>query len=298
VLEMGMYVPGDIRFLAELARPRIGVVTGVSYVHAERVGSIERIAQAKAELVDGLPRDGVAILNGDNSWTAAMADRGRRSLLFGLAEHNQVRATEVATRGLEGIDFRLSFGGDTEQLSLTSIGRHTVYHALAAAGVMLALDYTLSEAAEALRQAPSESLRLRVLAGKDGVTLIDDSYNSSPLAARAALALLAEMPAGRQHVAVLGDMRELGQYSAGLHREVGQSAAGLADVLVTVGEEARLIADGAIEAGMAPAQVFASGEPPAAIEFLHDRLRAGDYLLIKGSRALGLEAIVREFQQT
>ncbi len=295
VLEMGMYVPGDIRFLAELTRPRIGVVTGVSYTHAERVGTIERIAEAKAEMVDGLGKDGVAVLNGDNSWTRAMANRGKRSILFGLEEHNDVRGLDVESRGLEGISLTLAYGGERARVDLKLIGKHSAYHALAAAAVLLSLGYSLSEGAEALAASPVESLRLRVLPGKGGLTVIDDSYNSSPIAARAALQLLRELPG--QHVAVLGDMRELGQYSADLHRQVGGHAAALSDLLVTVGEEARLIAEGALQAGMAAERVLATTDPEEAVNFLRPRLNTGDYLLIKGSRAMGLEAIVNEFAE-
>src|SRR5579884_315253 len=295
VLEMGMYVPGDIRFLAELTRPRIGVVTGVSYTHAERVGTIERIAEAKAEMVDGLGKDGVAVLNGDNSWTRAMANRGKRSILFGLEEHNDVRGLDVESRGLEGISLTLAYGGERARVDLKLIGKHSAYHALAAAAVLLSLGYSLSEGAEALAASPVESLRLRVLPGKGGLTVIDDSYNSSPIAARAALQLLRELPG--QHVAVLGDMRELGQYSADLHRQVGGHAAALSDLLVTVGEEARLIAEGALQAGMAAERVLATTDPEEAVNFLRPRLNTGDYLLIKGSRAMGLEAIVNELAE-
>lgn len=293
VLEMGMYVPGDIKFLAELARPRIGVVTGVSYTHAERVGTIERIAEAKAELVDGLPDDGTAVLNGDNSWTRAMAERGKRSILFGLEEHNDVRATEIQSTGLDGIALTLRHGSDQERVALNLIGKHSAYHALAAAAVMLALGESLEDTAKALSSAPTESLRLRVLPGKGGFTVIDDSYNSSPMAAQAALQLLSELPGA--HVAVLGDMRELGHYSAELHRQVGSEAASLTQLLVTVGEEARLIAEGAREGGMADDQVLATSDPEEAIDFLRPRLKAGDHLLVKGSRAMGLETIVKEF---
>jgi UDP-N-acetylmuramoyl-tripeptide--D-alanyl-D-alanine ligase len=296
VLEMGMYVPGDIRFLAELTRPRIGVVTGVSYTHAERVGTIERIAEAKAEMVDGLGRDGVAVLNGDNSWTRAMASRGKRAVLFGLEEHNDVRGLEVASRGLDGITLTIAHGGASERVDLRLIGRHSAYHALAATAVMLELGYPLSEAAEALAASQLDSLRLRVLPGKGGITVIDDSYNSSPIAARAALELLAELPGG-QHVAVLGDMRELGQYSAGLHRQLGREAANMSDVLVTVGEEALLVVEGARAAGFPEDRLLATVDAQQAVDFLRPRLRAGDYLLVKGSRAMGLETIVQEFAE-
>jgi len=295
VLEMGMYVPGDIRFLAELTRPHIGVVTGVSYTHAERVGTIERIAEAKAELVDGLGKDGVAVLNGDNSWTRAMAGRGKRSVLFGLEDHNDVRATDLESRGLDGVSMTLVHAGAQERVDLKLIGKHSAYHALAAAAVLLSLDYSLAETAEALIASPVESLRLRVLAGKGGITVIDDSYNSSPLAARAALQLLAELPG--QHVAALGDMRELGQYSADLHRQVGGHAAALCEVLVTVGEEAEQIAEGARQAGMPADHLLATTDPQQAVDFLRPRLNPGAYLLIKGSRAMGLETIVKEFAE-
>jgi len=295
VLEMGMYVPGDIAFLAELTHPHVGVVTGVSYTHAERVGTIERIAEAKAEMVDGLRPDGIAVLNGDNSWTAAMANRGKRSLLFGLGENNDVRAVDVESHGLNGISLTISHAGQSERLDLKFIGKHSAYHALAAAAVMLALGDSLADAAEALMASPTESLRLRVLPGKGGITVIDDSYNSSPIAAKAALQLLHELPGG--HIAVLGDMRELGQYSAELHRQVGQEAASLAELVVTVGQEAREIANGAQQAGMPAGNLFATTEPDQAVEFLASRLHAGDHLLIKGSRAMGLETIVQAFTE-
>ncbi len=296
VLEMGMYVPGDIRFLAELTRPRIGVVTSVSHVHAERVGSIERIAEAKAELVDHLPKDGIAVLNGDDPFCAAMAQRGKRSLLFGLGESCQVRTMAVRSRGLEGISLRIGYGGSEEDVDLKLLGRHSAYHALAAVAVMLSMDYSLAEAVASLAASPMESLRLRIIEGRGGVTVIDDSYNSSPVAAKAALALLAEAGAGVQRAAVLGDMRELGTYSAELHREVGAEAASRASLVITVGDEARLIAEGALAAGLPDDSVMATTDPQEAIDFLKPRLNAGDYLLIKGSRALGLETIVREFQ--
>jgi UDP-N-acetylmuramoyl-tripeptide--D-alanyl-D-alanine ligase len=295
VLEMGMYVPGDIRFLAELTNPHIGVVTGVSYTHAERVGTIERIAEAKAELVDGLGKDGVAVLNGDNSWTRAMANRGKRSVLFGLEEHNDVRAVDVESRGLDGISLTLTFGGAGERVDLKLIGKHSAYHVLAAAAVMISLDCSLAEAAEALAASPMESMRLRVLPGKGGSTVIDDSYNSSPLAARAALQLLAELAPLEGRVAVLGDMRELGQYSAELHRQLGATAAAMAGLLLAVGEEAREIAAGAREAGLPEDRLLATTDPRQAIDFLRPRLHQGTYLLVKGSRAMGLETIVKEF---
>src|SRR5581483_9830413 len=131
------------------------------------------------------------------------------------------------------------------------------YHALAAVAVMLGLGYSLTEAVADLAASPVESLRLRVLAGKGGITVIDDSYNSSPVAARASLQLLSELSGG-QHVAVLGDMRELGQYSADLHRQVGGQAASLSELLVTVGEEAKLIAEGARQAGMPQDRLLAT----------------------------------------
>ncbi len=228
VLELAMYQPGDIALLAGIARPSVGVVTNVYPVHLERARSFGRIVAGKAELVEALPADGLAVLNGDDANVAAMSRRTRaRSVLFGQSEQCDVRATDLAGRGLDGFSFTLTSVGqgpspDSIRIDCPLPGKHHVYAALAAAAVALNDGMSLEEIAAALREARL-GLRLTVRPGPNGSTLIDDSYNASPASMIAALDLLAETK-GR-HVALLGHMRELGAAEADGHEQVGRHAA-------------------------------------------------------------------------
>ena len=268
VLEMAMFAPGEISLLCQIARPSVGVVTNVGPVHLERLGSMEAIAAAKAELVQSLPSEGWAILNGDDPWVVAMAAKTRAQVLYyGTGRGCQLRGEGVTSRGLDGITFRLHYQDQQAMVSLPLPGRHNVYHALAAAAVGLLEGMGMEEIAGALARAQVLQ-RLRVLTGRGGCTILDDTYNASPASMLAALDLLAEMPGRR--IALLGDMRELGEYAAQGHRRVGERAATAADILLTVGELGRLIAVAA---------------------------REGDFVLLKASRALGLEAVAERLRE-
>lgn len=287
VLELGMYVPGDIALLVKISQPDVGVVTNVGPVHLERVGSIGRITAGKAELVEALRPDGLAVLSGDDARVTAMSRRTRaRSVLFGLSEQCDVRGTDVESRGLDGISFTITANGESVRADCPLPGRHHVYPALAAAAVALNEGMILSEIAEALREARVD-LRLTVRPGLNGSTLIDDSYNASPASMIAALDLLSELPGRR--IAILGHMRELGAAEDDGHRRVGRHAAGHCDVLYVVGADARLIAEEARAAGQ-QTQTFESAEQAA--EVMAYELREGDHVLIKASRAVGLESLV------
>jgi UDP-N-acetylmuramoyl-tripeptide--D-alanyl-D-alanine ligase len=286
VLEMGMYAPGEIRQLCQIARPRVGVVTNVGASHMERLGSLEAIAKAKAELVECLPRDGIAVLNGDDRLVRAMASRSAASvLLYGLDPAFDLWAGRIEGRGLEGISFVLHHGGEELPVRVPLLGRHSVHTALAAAAVARVEGLSCQEIAIALQTA--SSFRLVATPGLRGSTIIDDTYNASPDSTLAALDLLAELE-GRK-IAVLGDMRELGPYEAEGHLRVGRRAAAVADLLIVVGEKGALIGR---EAAARGAQViFASSREGAAAKLL-DQLRAGDQVLVKGSRAMRMEEIV------
>ncbi len=288
VLEFAMHSRREIALLARIAAPQVGVVTNIGPVHLERLGSLGAIVAAKAELVEALPPDGTAVLNGDDARTAALATRTRaRVLLYGQSQQCQVRGSEVVSHGLEGIAFRLTFGEGSATVSSPLPGRHHLYPCLAAAAVALVEGLTLDEIAEALAGARPE-LRLRVLAGPNGSTIIDDSYNASPASMLAALDLLAEMPGRR--VALLGEMRELGPAEEEGHRQVGEWAAGACDVLIVIGERARPLAEAARAAGHGDVRFVESVEEAAAAA--RSELRGGDYLLVKASRALALETVV------
>lgn len=288
VLEFGMYQPGDIALLSRVARPNVGVVMNVQPVHLERVRSIGRIEGAKAELVESLPADGLAILNGDDPRVAQMSRRTRaRSLLFGLSEQCDVRATDVVGRGLDGFAFTLSASGGTVRIESQLPGKHHVYAALAAAAVALNESMSLGDVASALSGARLD-LRLTVRRGPNGSTLIDDSYNASPASMIAALDLLSETHGRR--IAILGHMRELGAAEAEGHDRVGRYTAGKCDVLIVVGEDARSLADAARDAGHTEVRWLAT--PGEAAELARKELRGGDVCLVKASRAVGLESVV------
>lgn len=290
VLEMGMYGLGDIRLLCQMARPQIGVVTNVGPVHLERLGTLEAIAQAKAELVESLPVDGWAVLNGDDPLVAAMAERtSARVALFGESPQCSVRGTVLSTSGLEGISFRLTCDDESVDVSAPLPGRHNLYNALAAATVGLADGLSLQEVAAALAAA-DVLLRLRVLSGPQGSTILDDTYNASPASMLAALDLLAELP-GR-HLALLGDMLELGTFEEEGHILVGERAAQTTDILYTVGERGRIIGEAAQAAGHQDVRFLASKEAAAAA--IHETLSEGTHLLVKASRAMALETVIEE----
>ncbi|MCJ7511030.1 MAG: UDP-N-acetylmuramoyl-tripeptide--D-alanyl-D-alanine ligase [Dehalococcoidia bacterium] len=290
VLEMGMYGLGEIRLLCQMARPQIGVVTNVGPVHLERLGTLEAIAAAKAELVESLPVDGWAILNGDDPLVAAMAERtSARVALFGESPRCSVRGTVLSTSGLEGISFRLSCDDESVDVSAPLPGRHNLYNALAAATVGLADGLSLQEIAAALAAADI-LLRLRVLSGPQGSTILDDTYNASPASMLAALDLLDELP-GR-HLALLGDMLELGTFEDEGHRLVGERAAQPTHILSAIGERGRIIGEAAQAAGHQDVRFLASKEGTAAA--IRQTQREGDQLLVKASRAMALETVIEE----
>jgi len=287
VLEFGMYARGDIALLSRIARPRIGVVTNIGPVHLGRLGSQGAITAAKAELIEALPADGSAILNGDDIRTSGLATRTQaRVVYYGLSEQCAVRATDLVSRGLDGIEFRLTTPAGNTAARLPLPGKHHVYAALAAAAVGIEEGMTLSEIAGALGETKLD-LRSRIVPGPNGSTILDDSYNASPASMQAALDLLSELPGRR--IALLGDMLELGAAELEGHRRVGERAASASDVLLTVGERARVIADAAL---VASAEVRHLASTAEAIAALKQELRAGDHLLIKASRAMAFEEVV------
>ncbi len=290
VAEMAMRGLGQIRELVEIARPRIGVVTNVGETHLGLLGSVERIAQAKGELVEGLPPDGTAILNADDPWTRYLAALAPcRILRFGLAPEAEVRAEQVVVAG-RGSPFRLVVGTEAAEARLPLPGRHNVGNALAAAAVAASLGVPVAAVCAGLERAPQPSRRLQVEEVGD-LLVINDTYNASPRSVRAALDVLDGLAGARRRVAVLGDMRELGDESARLHREIGREVAQRGTALIlAVGPEASVLAEGAREA--AGSEVLHLPDREAAAALLPALIRPGDVILVKGSRALGLEAVV------
>ncbi len=289
VIELGFYVPGEIADLCRLVRPRIGVITEIPEVpvHFARTPSLAAIAAGKAELIESLPADGVALLNADSRHVRALSGRTRaRVVLFGESGDAALRATDVRAEGLAGLRFTAEYEGERVPVELPIPGRQLVPAALAALGAASALGVPLAEAAVGLATLEPPAHRMEIRRGT-GVIVIDDSYNASPAAVHAALAVLRGVKGRR--IAVLGDMLELGPLSADAHEDVGRDAAHSADVLVGVGELARTAVEAARRAGLTEAHVVTDhGE---ALVLLRRLGRPGDTILVKGSHSLALDRL-------
>jgi UDP-N-acetylmuramoyl-tripeptide--D-alanyl-D-alanine ligase len=296
VLEMGMYTLGEIALLCEIAQPQVGVVTNVGPTHLERLGTIERIAQAKTELVQALPpatEGGIALLNYDDPLVMPMAQQTQaRVLTYGLSPEADLWASEVSSAGLEGIRFVFHYEGQAIHARVPLLGRHSVHTALRAALVGLVEGQDWEEIVAGLQVLPNTAqLRLVAVHGPHGSTLLDDTYNASPASTIAALNLLDDL-AGVRKIAVLGDMLELGSFEEEGHRKVGGRAAAVVDLLIVIGRRAKWIAAEARACGLDPTAILEMENNQAAITYLEKSLQAEDIALIKGSNSQRLDEIV------
>ncbi len=297
VLEMGARGPGHIARLCAVARPRIGVVLNVGSAHLGEFGSPEGTARAKGELVEALPEDGTAVLNADDARVAAMASRTRaRVVTTGRGADAGVRAAGVRVDGEGRASFTLVAGGEEHPVVLQVVGEHQVANALSAAGAALAAGMTPAAVAAALSAAEVRSRwRMEVTRRADGVVVVNDAYNANPESMRAALAALTGM-AGTRRVAVLGAMGELGPGAAAEHERLGRDAvAAGVDVIVAVGPDAVGIATGARAAGARDGEGSVHvPDRAAARALLTEVLVPGDVVLVKASRAYGLELLAAD----
>jgi UDP-N-acetylmuramoyl-tripeptide--D-alanyl-D-alanine ligase len=291
VFEMSMYVQGEIARLCELAPPAVGVVTIIGPVHLERAGSMEAIVAAKQELVEALPTDGVAVLNKDDERVMSMVPHTpARIFTYGLDDSADLWADDIHSMGLDGMRFTLHYGGEALRVQVPLIGRHSVHTALRATAVGLIEGLAWEEIIAGLQATTAAQLRLVAAPGPNGSVIIDDTYNASPDSTLAALNLLADLD-GR-HVAVLGDMLELGYMEEEGHRIVGRRAADVAQVLVAVGPRAHWIGEEALAVGMNPQQVFIVERTDEAIPILEGLIQANDFVLVKGSLGMHMDRIV------
>ena len=299
LLELGARGVGHIKQLCELAPPEIGLVLNVGTAHAGEFGSKEQTARAKGELIESLPRDGVAVLNADDSLVIAMAERTNAPVLsFGEQPTARVRALDVRVDDEGRASFTLAADGVEAPVTLRFVGEHNVSNALAAAAVGLSVEMTVPEIAAGLSGAvPLSGGRMSVARRADGVTVIDDAYNANPESMRAglkALATLTRSRPGARSWAVLGPMAELGGRSAEEHDAIGRLAVRLrVDRLIAVGPEARLIHAGASHEGSGGQESLAVADADEAIAVLRAELRPGDVVLVKASNAVGLRRVAR-----
>ena len=294
VVEMAMRGEGQIARLCEIARPTAGLVTNVGTSHIEILGTQEAIASAKGELLRAIPAGGKVFLNGDDHLSVSLAANLEADIvLYGLSESADVRAESVRIDDASCATFELVTPYGSREVALAIPGRHNVYNALAAAAVALDLGVALEDIVSGLEAARSGEMRMQTFETAAGIQVINDAYNANPSSMRAAIETLAEIGTTGRRIAVLGDMAELGSLTELAHFKIGEQVAVLGlDVLVTVGEKARRIADAARAGGMDDTDIRPCATVEEAGEVLDDLLEPDDVVLVKASRSMGLERVV------
>lgn len=299
VFEMGMSEAGEISRLAEIARPRVAVITNVGPAHIEGLGSVEAVRDAKGEILEGLPPNGVAVLSNEDPHSRVLAGRyeskGGRVIRFGFSRESDFRAEGIhITTG--GARFTLRSPDGESEIRIEALGRHNVLNALAAAACASALGVGLGEMADGLSRAvlPKMRLQAREITGRPGVRLLDDSYNANPESVAQALETASALSGDGRLISVLGDMAELGPLAESAHREVGRKIAAVGvDLFVGVGPLMRLASDEARRAGMDGARIMNFDTPEEAASSLGDMLLSGDWILVKGSRSMMMERAIQ-----
>ena len=296
VLEMGMSRRGELTRLAAIARPDVGVVTRVSPAHLEFFASVDEIALAKRELIEGLNgRESTAVLNADDPRVAAFGTFAPgRVLTYGIEKQAFFMAQDIEDRGALGSAFDYVSPEGRVRLELNVPGRHAIANALAALAAASVWDIGAAEAQSVFLSLRAPAMRGELLRFSNGAALINDSYNSSPAALQAMTELLAATPNFRRRILAAGEMRELGIASAELHREAGQFAAktGKIDWVIGVAGNATQLVEGAVAGGLPSARARFFATPQEAAEFLAGFIVSGDLLLVKGSRGVKMEQIV------
>lgn len=296
VLEMGMSTPlNEIARLCRITPPDVAVVLNVLPVHVEHLGSIENVAKAKAEIVEGMKAGGIAVLNADDPRVAAMEPLSRgRTITYGIDSDADVKATGISFPEFGETRFMLSHRGETAGVTFPLNGRHSIMNALAASAVGLIYGMSVADVAFALSSVAAPPQRGEVLKFSDGFTVINDSYNSNPAALLSMVDTLVEGGAGaKRKIVVAGEMLELGDDELNIHRETGeQLAAKEIDVLIGVRGLASELIAGAAGSGLAVATFVEDSEK--AGELVCDMVQAGDVILVKGSRGVRTEKVIEK----
>ncbi|MDH3998461.1 MAG: UDP-N-acetylmuramoyl-tripeptide--D-alanyl-D-alanine ligase, partial [Desulfuromonadales bacterium] len=291
VVEMGMSARGEISRLAQMASPQLGIITNVGHGHLESLGGISGVARAKGELFINLPREGVALVNIDDHEVKQLpVANGVRRVTFGGALEADIRAERIGAENGLAV-FTLVLAGKGYPVRLPMPGRHNVSNALAAAAAAFELGVApeaIVAGLESFRPIPG---RMELVQLGDDIVILEDSYNANPLSVRAALDAVHDFRPSGRHIAVLGDMLELGAAAAELHQDIGAMAATRVDWLLTLGQHAGETARGALDAGMPQERVIVSADHEQLSTLLKDLVQAGDQLLIKGSRGMRMEQI-------
>jgi len=294
VLEMGMNVPGEIRRLTEIAEPDVGLITNIQRAHLEGVGSLEKIKEEKGELFRRMRRDGTIIVNRDDPRVVSLGESfyGQK-ITFGIKHSADVMAKEIHLQGREGTSFVLVLEGEEKGIRIPLLGKHFVSNALAAIAIASLFGVELEKIKEALEKFQPFSMRMEVISLGGERTLINDAYNANPNSMELALETFSELKGRGRAIAVLGDMLELGNYAEEAHRQLGKRIAELSiDFLLVMGEMAPVVMESAIREGFAHERVRVVESHSEAVSILREISRKGDWILVKGSRGMGMEKVV------
>ncbi len=295
VVEMGMSAAGEIDLLARLVNPTVGVITNIGPAHLEFLGSLDKVAEAKGELLDNLNSGAAAVLNADDPYFDILKSKfSGRIISFGIRNVADVVAAEIR-QDLHRTGFTITSSGVTERVRLQAVGMHNIYNALAAAAAAIAVGESLEAVKNGLDYFAPIAMRSEVREIQ-GRTVLTDCYNANPSSMDAAIKTMVSLATGRRSIAVLGDMLELGPSAAEAHREIGRTAARSGvDIVVTYGALSKDIGEGAREAGMQKDRIFNAETHAAAAQLIKKLSRPGDVVLIKGSRGMKMEKILEEF---
>src|SRR5258708_1701956 len=295
LLEMGIEHKGEMELWLSLVHPATGIITAINYAHSEFLGSLQEIVDQKAQLVEQLPENGTAILNWDDPTTRKLADRTEAQVVyFGFDQKNcHVWASKIRTENFQTV-FELNYGVERVEIRSQFLGSHQIHPLLAAATLGINEGISLIKIKKALEKVDTPEHRCKAVVGFNGSVILDDTYNSSPLALEQALETLNQLPA-RRRIAVLGEMRELGPFSEKLHRQIARKLyKDKADLVITGGGDARYIFDELLKLGFIPERMKNNLQNPQMVSLLLKVLSKGDVVLIKGSRATRLDEVVKK----
>ncbi|HGJ64368.1 TPA: UDP-N-acetylmuramoyl-tripeptide--D-alanyl-D-alanine ligase [bacterium] len=295
VVEMGINLPGEMARLVEIAQPNVAVITNISPTHLEFLGSVEGVAKEKGLLAKSAS---ALIVNMDDPLVVKMADGKDKVISYGIENLADITAKNIELDQDGKPEFTVSFGGKQTRIKLPIVGKHNVYNGLRAISAGLLFDIDLDSIKKAVESYQPMSMRMQRMVVND-ITIINDTYNSNPMSMKAAIDLLKSLKCDGKKVLVVGDMLELGEYSDRFHGEIGNyiGKSGSAEILITMGEKAVRIAESAINSRMKKDQVIVCQNNSEVAENLSKILKQGDIALIKGSRGMKMEQIVKAIEE-
>ena len=294
VIEMGTNAPGEIRRLSEIISPNYTILTNISHTHLEGLGDIQGVADAKAEFIENMDENGTLITNADDEWCTQISRRFRgKSISYGFGEKALIKASKV-DRSSFGFDFTVN---NSFSVKLNILGKHNIYNALATIALCHAIDLRLEDVCDRFGDFKPPPMRMEKQIFGD-IVVINDEYNSSPLSMSVALEEFTHLAVPGRRVLVCGDMLELGNKSAELHKEIGgRVAKSNIDILCTVGHYSRLVAEEAMSNGMPRENIHSCENSQEMCSLVNSLLKKRDTVLIKGSRKMNLESVSHEIEQ-